>query len=73
MRYGEKCRLLKAEWDGYSDGLCGPCAPFAPGPSHGFSFRREQRTPFRKPLQFIVIVVMNVISGTFPYTYRVST
>jgi hypothetical protein len=28
-------------------------------------------TPFRKPLQFIVIIVMSVISGTFPDTYGV--
>jgi hypothetical protein len=31
----------------------------------------ECRTPFRKVLQFIVIAVMSVMSGTFPYTYRV--
>jgi hypothetical protein len=31
----------------------------------------ECRTPFREPLQFIVIAVMSVISGTFPHTYRV--
>src|SRR5215218_3043030 len=29
------------------------------------------RHPFRKSLQFIVISVMSVMSGTFPYTYRV--
>ena len=29
--------------------------------------------PFREPLQFIVIAVMSVISGTFPDTYGVST
>jgi hypothetical protein len=32
--------------------------------------RIEWRTPFRKPLQIIVITVMSVISGTFPHTYR---
>jgi hypothetical protein len=32
--------------------------------------RREGRTPFREPLQFIVIAVMSVMSGTFPDTYR---
>jgi hypothetical protein len=26
--------------------------------------------PFREPLQFIVIAVMSVMSGTFPDTYR---
>jgi len=31
----------------------------------------ECRTPFRETLQFIVIAVMSVIRGTFPYTYRV--
>jgi hypothetical protein len=30
----------------------------------------ECRTPFREPLQFIVIAVMSVIGGTFPHTYR---
>jgi hypothetical protein len=29
------------------------------------------RHPFRKPLQFIVMSVIGVIGGTFPYTYRV--
>ena len=29
--------------------------------------------PFREPLQFIVIAVMSVMSGTFPDTYKVST
>jgi hypothetical protein len=33
----------------------------------------ECRTPFRKRLQFIVIAVMSVMRGTFPYTYRVFT
>ena len=28
-------------------------------------------TPFREPLQFIVIAVMSVMSGTFPDTYGV--
>ena len=27
--------------------------------------------PFREPLQFIVIAVMSVMSGTFPDTYGV--
>src|SRR5829696_2285301 len=31
----------------------------------------ECRTPFREPLQFIVITVMSVMSGTFPDTYGV--
>jgi uncharacterized protein (UPF0548 family) len=35
-----------------------------------FQFPRGCRTPFREPLPFIVITVM---SGTFPDTYRVST
>ena len=33
----------------------------------------ECRTPFREPLQFIVIAVMSVMSGTFPYTYGIFT
>jgi hypothetical protein len=33
----------------------------------------EGRTPFREPLQFIVIAVMSVMSDTFPDTYGVST
>jgi len=28
----------------------------------------ECRTPFREPLQCIVIAIMSVMSGTFPYT-----
>jgi hypothetical protein len=31
----------------------------------------ECRTPFREPLQFIVIALMSVIGGTFPDTYGV--
>jgi hypothetical protein len=33
----------------------------------------ECRTPFREPLQFIVIAVMSVMSGTFPDTNGVFT
>jgi hypothetical protein len=33
--------------------------------------QKECRTPFREPLQFIVITVMSVMSGTFPDTYGV--
>ena len=32
--------------------------------------RKEWRTPFRISLQFIVMGVMSVMSGTFPDTYR---
>ena len=31
-------------------------------------FKKRAATPFRKPLQFIVIVVMSVMRGTFPDT-----
>jgi hypothetical protein len=34
-------------------------------------FRIEWRTAFREPLQFIVITVISVMSGTFPDAYRV--
>ena len=43
--------------------LYSPCS--RPSPISG-----ECRTPFREPLQFIVIAVMSVMSGTFPDTYR---
>ena len=62
-------KLLKAEWDGYSDGLCRTCDPHAPGPSHHLSIsKKSAATAFREPLQFIVIAVMSVMSGTFPDT-----
>ena len=61
--------LLKAEPDGYSDGLCRACAPMLP--AHRTVSAREGPTPFREPLQFIVIAVMSVMSGTFPDTYGV--
>jgi len=35
--------------------------------------QEECRHPFREPLQFIVIAVMSVMSGTFPDTYGLST
>src|SRR5919112_4307009 len=44
--------------------LCSTCS--RPSPISG-----ECRTLFREPLQFIVIAVMSVMSGTFPYTYGV--
>jgi hypothetical protein len=65
MRYAEKCRLLKAEWDDYSDGLCRTCAPIAPAHRANSHLWKEWRTPFREPLQFIV---MSVMSGAFPDT-----
>ena len=37
--------LLKAEWDGYSDGLCRTCAPYAPSPSHHLSSMKSTATP----------------------------
>jgi hypothetical protein len=33
--------------------------------------RIEWRAAFSEPLHFIVIAVTSVISGAFPYTYRV--
>ena len=68
MRCVEQCWLVKTERDGYSDGLCRLCAPARRTVS---PLRREGRTPFREPLQFIVITVMSVMSGTFPDTYGV--
>jgi hypothetical protein len=50
--------------------LCRACAPHAPGSSHALSSPEKVPHPFREPLQ---IIVMSVISGTFPYTYRIST
>ena len=48
--------------------LCSPCSrPIAPS----LDSTAECRTPFREPLQFIVIAVMSVMSGTFPDTYGV--
>jgi hypothetical protein len=38
-----------------------------------FQFPRGCRTSFREPLQFIVIAVMSVMGGTFPFTYGFST
>jgi hypothetical protein len=32
--------------------------------------RRECRTPFREPLQFMDMSVRGVNGGTFPHTYR---
>jgi hypothetical protein len=37
MRCVEQCRLLKAERDGYGDGLCCACVPHASGSSHHLS------------------------------------
>jgi hypothetical protein len=51
--------------------LCRACAPHAPAHRTFSRLRRECRTPYREPLQFIVIAVTSVMSGTFPDTYGV--
>jgi hypothetical protein len=45
--------------------------PMLPLIAPSLDFTAECRTPFREPLQFIVIAVMSVMSGTFPDTYGV--
>src|SRR5215212_196850 len=40
MKCVEQCWCLKAERDGYSDGLRRACAPYAPSPSHHLSSPR---------------------------------
>ena len=38
---------------------------------HGYGRLARERRPFREPLRIIVITVISVMSGIFPYTYRV--
>src|ERR671921_2703150 len=45
------------------------CSPYSRPIARSLDSTAECRTPFREPLQFIVIAVMSVISDTFPYTY----
>src|ERR671921_2553948 len=45
------------------------CSPYSRPIARSLDSTAECRTPFREPLQFIVITVMGVMSGTFPYTY----
>jgi hypothetical protein len=45
IRFAEKCRLLKAQWDGYSDRLSRTYAPIVPGPSHGLSSPGQSAAP----------------------------
>jgi hypothetical protein len=47
------------------------CSPYSRPIARSLDSTTECRTPFRKVLQFIVIAVMSVISGTFPYTYGI--
>jgi hypothetical protein len=61
MRYGEKCRLLKANWDGYSDALCALRLPMLPADRNTSHLQKESGNPFGESLQFIVIAVMSVI------------
>jgi hypothetical protein len=56
--------LLKAEPDVYSDALCRACAPHAPAHRTTSHLRIEWRTPFREPLQFIVMTVTVVTLPT---------
>jgi hypothetical protein len=58
VRCAEQGRHLKAQWDGYSDGLCRLCAAHAPGSSHALSSPERVPHPFREPLHFIVISVI---------------
>jgi hypothetical protein len=58
MRGAEQGWFLKAEWDGYSDGLCRR----APRLVARSRLRREGRIAFREPLQIIVMSVIGVIS-----------
>jgi hypothetical protein len=62
MRSVEQCWLLKAEWDGYSDGLCRTCAPILSAHHSISHLKIGCRHPFRKPLQIIVMSVIGVIS-----------
>jgi hypothetical protein len=50
------------------DGLVLPHVPAHRMISH---LQKECGHPFREPLHFIVIAVMSVMRGTFPYTYGV--
>jgi hypothetical protein len=47
------------------------CFPYSRPVAWSLDSTAECRTPFREPLQFIVIAVMSVISGTFPATYGI--
>jgi hypothetical protein len=48
-------------------------SPYSRPITASFISKKSAATPFREPLQFIVIAVMGVMRGTFPYIYRVST
>src|SRR5215211_4277839 len=48
MRGAEQCRRLKAEWDGYSDGLCRTCAP-----AHRVNSRLQEA--WRTPLENLCV------------------
>ena len=61
--------LLKVEPDGYSDALCRTCAPMLSARRIISWLQEECRHPFRISVQFIVMTVMSVTSGTFPDTY----
>jgi hypothetical protein len=47
------------------------CSPYSRPIARSLDSTAECRTPFRGPLQCIVIAVMSVMSGTFPHTYGV--
>jgi hypothetical protein len=51
--------------------VCRACAPILLAHHSIYHLQKECRHPFREPLQFIVITVMSVMSGTFPDTYGV--
>src|SRR5215211_7201843 len=68
MRCVDEYWLLTAERDGYSDALCGACAPRAPAHRPVSRLYSRVSPPFREPLQFIVMAVMSVMSGAFPDT-----
>jgi len=47
------------------------CSPYSRPVAPSLDLTAECHTPFREPLQLIVITVMSVMSGTFPHTYGV--
>src|SRR5215208_8521825 len=49
--------------------LSRPCTPYGPAHHSIYHLKIGCRHPFRKPLHFIVMSVMGVMSGIFPDTY----
>ena len=72
LKCAEQCQLLKAQWDGYSDGLCRACTPMLPpiAASLGTPFSRISTIPISiyRVIGMVMIAFVGVATFDKPRT-----